>query len=170
MSRHPLQRMQNKSLNLNPPALMTTTSRSTRCKISWPDQYFSEQLVLLEAASGYFHAICPLALLLVVLRFAGHHLFWQVHGIHADCPFLKMILWWCPLYWLNERLVPSKHWNWCPSVKISCLRDFWRHLLLFRRLLLLLVLVLLLLLLFVTEKRTHSRPADWKVQLGWFRI
>ena len=101
--------------------------------------------------------MCPLALLLVVLRFAGHHLFWQVHGIHADCPFLKMILWWCPLYWLNERLVPSKHWNWCPSVKISCLRDFWCHLLLFR---------LLLLLLFVTEKRTHSQ----QIKKSNFRI
>ena len=38
-------RMQNKSLNFNPPALMTTTSRSTRCKISWPVQYFGGQLV-----------------------------------------------------------------------------------------------------------------------------
>ena len=33
---------------------------------------------------------------------------------------------------LTRGLVPSKHCNWCPSVKISCLRDFWCHLLLFR--------------------------------------
>ena len=63
---------------------------------------------------------------------------------------------------LTRGSVPSKHCNWCPSVKISCLRDFWYHLLLFH--------LLLLLLLFVTEKRTNSRPADWKVQLGYFRI
>ena len=58
---------------------------------------------------------------------------------------------------LTRGLVPSKHCNWCPSVKISCLRDFWCHLLLFR---------LLLLLLFVTEKRTHSQ----QIKKSNFRI